>query len=236
MSKKLKALLLCAGFGTRLRPITNKIPKCLVKVNETTILENWLNKLENAGFSEVLINTHYLHNKVSDYLLSRKKSKIKIEVTYEEKLLGTAGTLIKNQEFFRDSKIALIHSDNMTNFKIRELIKADAYRPDNCLLTMLTFTTDTPESCGIVVCDHNNILREFYEKNLDPPSNIANAAIYVFDNILLDLLVKKYCHFKDFSKEVIPILIGKIFTYYTKEKLIDIGTPESLMKAKKIFN
>ena len=202
MSKKLKALLLCAGFGTRLRPITNKIPKCLVKVNETTILENWLNKLENAGFSEVLINTHYLHNKVSDYLLSRKKSKIKIEVTYEEKLLGTAGTLIKNQEFFRDSKIALIHSDNMTNFKIRELIKADAYRPDNCLLTMLTFTTDTPESCGIVVCDHNNILREFYEKNLDPPSNIANAAIYVFDNILLDLLVEKYCHFKDFSKEV----------------------------------
>ena len=68
MSKQLKALLLCAGFGTRLRPITNKIPKCLVKVNNKTILENWLNKLEDAGFSEVLINTHYLHKKVTDYL------------------------------------------------------------------------------------------------------------------------------------------------------------------------
>ena len=64
MKKKIRALLLSAGFGTRLRPLTNKIPKCLVKINEESLLINWLNKLEIIGCDEVLINTHYLSSQV----------------------------------------------------------------------------------------------------------------------------------------------------------------------------
>ena len=60
MQTKIKALLLSAGFGTRLRPITNQIPKCLVDINGQSLLLNWLYKLEKIGCNEVLINTHYL--------------------------------------------------------------------------------------------------------------------------------------------------------------------------------
>ena len=65
-------MLLCAGLGTRLRPITNNTPKCLVEINNKPILEYWL-QLEKVGCEEVLINTHYLNEKVSKYIAQRKK-------------------------------------------------------------------------------------------------------------------------------------------------------------------
>jgi mannose-1-phosphate guanylyltransferase len=95
----MKALLLAAGLGTRLRPITEKIPKCLVPINGVPLLDIWLEKLSNIGIEEFLINTHYLHQDVENFI-SKNKYKKKIKTTFEEKLLGTAGTLIKNKDFF----------------------------------------------------------------------------------------------------------------------------------------
>ena len=101
-----KALLLSAGFGTRLRPITLKTPKCLVKINNIPILEHWLLKLEQIGIEEVLINTHYLSKKVEEFLKIRAKSNLKITQVYEKNLYGTAGTLIKNKSLPR---LRLLH-------------------------------------------------------------------------------------------------------------------------------
>ena len=70
---KTKALLLSAGFGTRLRPITNNIPKCLVRINNIPILEHWLLKLENLGIDEVLVNKHYLAKQVEEFLRNQTK-------------------------------------------------------------------------------------------------------------------------------------------------------------------
>ena len=235
MKKPLKALLLCAGLGTRLRPITNNTPKCLVEINNRPILEYWLLQLEKVGCEAVLINTHYLNEKVSEYIAQRKKSNMRIEVRYEKSLLGTAGTLIENEFFFENSTIALIHSDNMTSFNLNNLLEAHKTRPVSCLLTMLAFTTDSPQNCGIVITDKKNILKGFFEKVDNPPSNIANGAIYIFDNELLHILVKKYSYFTDFSNQVIPIFIDRIFVHHTKETLIDIGTPNNLRKARELF-
>ena len=158
-----------------------------------------------------------------------------IQENYEEKLLGTAGTLIKHKEFFRDSRIIMIHTDNMTNFDLAELIKADEKRPKNCLMTMLTFETHSPQTCGIVDRDKDMIVRNFFEKVSNPPSNIANGAIYIFESNLLEELSGKASILFDFSKDVIPLFLGRIFTYHTQKDFIDIGTPENLSKAKKIF-
>ena len=156
-TKPLRALLLSAGFGMRLKPITNKIPKCLVEINNKPILEHWLSKLEKIGCEKVLVNSHYLHHQVNEYLLNRKKSEMVIELKYEKKLLGTAGTLIKNYEFFKNSKILMMHTDNITNFDICSFIDFDNERRDKCLFSMLTFKTNNPSSCGIVVTDENMI-------------------------------------------------------------------------------
>ena len=92
--KPLRALLLSAGYGTRLRPITDKKPKCLVEIDNKPIIEHWLEKLEEIGCEKVFINTHYLFEEVNKFIKSRKKSSMIIKTKYEKKL-GTAGTLIK---------------------------------------------------------------------------------------------------------------------------------------------
>ena len=97
MSFVFRALLLAAGYGTRLRPLTLDIPKCLVPVGGVPLLEHWLQKLENAGCESVLINTHYLSNK-ADFVQAREHSNMTIELVYEPELLGTVD-LKANKEF-----------------------------------------------------------------------------------------------------------------------------------------
>ena len=128
-NNKYKALLLSAGFGTRLRPLTNEFPKCLVKIKNIPILEHWLLKLEKIGIDEVLVNKHYLTEKVDEFLKKRAKSNLKITDVYEEQLCGTAGTLIKNKSFFYDSNILFIHVDNYTTSDLSGLLESFTKRP-----------------------------------------------------------------------------------------------------------
>ena len=229
-----KALLLAAGLGTRLEPITKNIPKCLVRVGNEPILGIWLNTLSKAGCESVLINTHYLSNQVEDYLKKKEFGNMQIVTSYESSLLGTAGTLIKNSDFFLGGNSMFIHADNFTNANIKELMQfhINTTIPKKKLLTMMTFKTDNPRSCGIVKVNKEGIVEKFYEKDKDYYGNIANAAIYCFDDNLIKYLLSKKESFYDFSKDVIPNLLGEIQTYHTKSLLIDIGTLESLEKAR----
>lgn len=236
MQKPIRALLLAAGFGTRLRPLTLNTPKCLVKINKKPILEYWLNKLEDIGIQNILINTHYLAEKVNYFLDNQYPQNKKIQKSHEDILLGTAGTLIANSEFFYNSIGIMIHSDNFTYMKLKDLVEAHQNRPKNCLITMLTFSSNNPESCGIVEIDKQGIVQAFHEKVINPPGNIANGAIYIFENDFLDWLKSNYPNAKDFSTDVLPFLVGKIFTYHTKMSYIDIGTLKTLKEARSIKN
>ena len=143
----MRALLLSAGFGTRLRPITNHTPKCLVPINGTPLLQIWLERLSAAGVQSFLINTHYLADKVKAFVEESDFRK-NIQLTYEDVLLGTAGTLISNIDFFQGQDGLLIHADNycLADFTAFEI--AHNNRPLGCLMTMMTFRTDDPSSCG----------------------------------------------------------------------------------------
>ena len=125
MDKTLKVLLLSAGLGTRLKPLTNKIPKCLVKINGKPLLHLWLEKLENLKCESILINTHYFPLKVNKAIHDWGGEKSKIYTTFEKELLGTAGTLIKHLDFFK----------NCIVFKIITLInplKLEFFVGDGC--------------------------------------------------------------------------------------------------------
>lgn len=231
---KIKALLLSAGIGSRLRPITLTTPKCLVEVNGIPILERWLKILEKNRVNSVLINKNYLYEKVEKFLAENNNFDMNIIQTFEKKLLGTAGTLIANSEFFKDSLGLLIHCDNFTDFNLKELIESHKNKPNNCLLTMLTFNTNNPSSCGIIEVDKNNVVKSFYEKNPNPPGNLANGAIYVFDYSFVNWIKNNFPTSKDFSTEIIPNLIGKIYVHQTESIFIDIGTKENLELANKL--
>ena len=229
----MKTILLAAGFGTRLRPITDTIPKCLVPIKGKPILQIWLDLLTKAGLSNFLINTHYLSENVVSFIQNCPQKNL-CKVKYEKELLGTAGTLLSNIDYLENEDCLLIHADNYCLADISEFIQAHQNRPKKCLMTMLTFITDKPSTCGIVEIDNNNIVVEFYEKISNPPGNLANGAVYILSAELIKILKIKFKNAIDFSNEIIPLFKNKIFTYETKEIFIDIGTVENYLSAQVI--
>jgi mannose-1-phosphate guanylyltransferase len=173
-----KALLLAAGEGTRLRPVTNTISKCLVPINGKPLLEYWLENLSKAGVDEFLINTSYLKEQVEEFVKTSKYAD-KITLVYEPKLLNTAGTLLANKEFFKNEAFMLVHADNLSFCDFKAFIDAHNTHPNGCDITMMTFKTDNPSACGIVELDSDGVVQKFHEKVKKPPSNLANGAVYI---------------------------------------------------------
>ena len=136
-----RALLLAAGLGTRLRPITDVIPKCLVEVGGQTLIGRWLVHLMHLGCNDVIINLHYKAQQVQSYLEKNAQSFSSINKTlaYEAELLGTAGTLLRHKNELKNSRVLMIHADNITNYDLKSLLFAHENRPNQCLMTMLLF-------------------------------------------------------------------------------------------------
>ena len=226
----MRAILLAAGLGTRLRPLTNDIPKCRVPINGEPLLGIWLARLSANGVGPFLVNTHYFSRKVENFIEQCNFSE-KITTIYEPELLGTAGTLLKNINFFNGEDGLLIHADNYCLENFERFLNAHQNRPAGCLMTMMTFITDDPRSCGIVELNEQNVVTKFHEKVASPPGNLANGAIYILSSQLLDQLKTKFSSAVDFSADVLPLLLGKIYAYKSQTGVIDIGTPESYRKA-----
>ena len=219
----MRALLLAAGFGTRLRPITDARPKCLVPIEGKPLLQIWLEKLTAAGIGPFLVNTHYLPEQVESYV-THSPFADRVTLVHEHTLLGTAGTLIRNLKFFSGEDALLIHADNFCLADMLQFSRAHDARPRECLMTMMTFRTNDPSSCGILELDARGVVLGFHEKQEHPPGNLANAAIYIVSSEMLSILEKSMSLATDFSNEIIPKMIGRIYTYQTNEIFADIGT------------
>ncbi len=226
----MKALLLAAGLGTRLRPITNTIPKCLVPINGKPLIEYWLENLSKAGINEFLINTHYFSEQVEAYV-NNSIYKDNVTLIYEKKLLNTAGTILANKHFFGEKPFMLVHADNLCFCSFTDFLKSHYNRPSSTYITMMLFKTDNPSSCGIVELDKNNVVQEFHEKVSSPPSNLANAAVYICESSVINTLISLNKQEIDFSLEVLPKYLGKINTYLNNVYLRDIGTIENYAKS-----
>lgn len=230
----MRALLLSAGLGTRLRPVTDHIPKCLVPINGRPLLSYWLELLVGAGIRKILINTHYLPESVNAYIDRSGYSEF-IATVFEEKLLGTGGTLLRNRRFFEGGPIMLIHADNLSMFDVSGFMQAYVQRPAGVEITMMTFTTDSPESCGIVELDQLGVVRAFHEKVGNPPGRLANAAVYIVSPAVIDFIASLGKEVVDFSTEVLPHYLGRINTFHNPVYHRDIGTVESLRRAEKEY-
>jgi mannose-1-phosphate guanylyltransferase len=229
----MRALLLAAGLGTRLRPITDTVPKCLVPIHGKPLLEYWLDALcGSAFFDQVLINTHYLSTAVENFI-SVSPWRASVKLVHEEKLLGTGGTVLENRDFFSEEPFLVAHADNLTRFNVRAFLDAHSHRQPNSELTMMTFDTDFPETCGIVEQDKNGVVYAFHEKSLSPPGKRANAAVYIFEPTVIDFLASFNKKVIDLSTEVIPKFLGRIQSYHNADYHRDIGNIKSLLLAEK---
>lgn len=228
----MKAMLLAAGFGFRLRPLTDTIPKCLVPVGGKPLLQIWLERLSAAGITEFLINTHYLASQVQAFVRQSEFAD-QIQLVHEPELLGTAATLANNIDFFNGEDGFLIHADNYCLADFSALINAHRQRSSVSLMTMMTFDAPDPTQCGIVELD-GNIVIQFHEKQPSPPGRCANAAVYLLGSDLLSTFKDDFPGVSDFSTEVIPRLLGRFGTFHTQTVLIDVGTPAAYRRANQI--
>lgn len=231
----MRALLLCAGLGTRLRPLTEFLPKCLVPINGRPLLDFWIDSLLSQGIEEILINTHYHADLVEDYL-KRSSWHMRVSLVYEERLLGTGGTLLANRAFFEDKRTLLVHADNLTRFDCQHFKRYHDARPSTAALTMMLFRSPAPSTCGIVELGDNGIVQAFHEKVPNPPGNLANAAVYLLEPEVITFMDKLGKTEIDFSTEVLPYFVGRMATCLNESYHRDIGTIASWQEAQKDFD
>lgn len=225
-----KAILLSAGFGTRLKPITDTIPKCLVPINGKPLLQIWLEELSKAGIKEFLINSHYLSEQVVNFI-DNSAFKEQVTLIHEPELLGTLGTLKNNQSFWQNENVLIAHADNLCFASWQSFYNQFESRPNGCVGTMMLFESDNPKSCGVVKLDEQLRVIEFHEKVENPPTNLANGAIYLFDDNLASAIDELPASASDISIDLLPSLLNKINSWKNDKYLRDIGTPESLCLA-----
>lgn len=220
----MKAFLMAAGMGTRLKPLTDNIPKCLVPINGKPLLAWWIDLLEKHNVDEVLINLHYLPELVENFVKTYK-TRVKINLVYEKELRGSAGTLLTNKEFVKDEKcFYILYADNLTSINLLEFLAE--FEKSNHPFGMVLFRSDNPESCGIAELNNTKTIIGFEEKPKNPKSNLANAGIYLASPEILDLIPIK--DVADIGFDLLPKLVNKMFGYETKEFFIDIGTFKNL--------
>jgi len=229
----MRALILAAGLGTRLRPLTETVPKCLVPLGGRPLLDHWLELLLGSGVVErVLVNTSWLSEVVRAHVAASPWRE-QVELVHEARLLGTGGTVLANRDWFGPGPLMVIYGDNLSRFDPAAFLACHRSRPAGCVITMMTFITDTPRSCGIVVLDQRGIVQAFHEKVADPPGNQANAAVFIFEPAVIERIATLGTAEIDLSCQVLPLFLGRIATFPNTVYHRDIGTPESLSRAQR---
>lgn len=223
-------LLLAAGFGTRLKPLSNNWPKCLMPIHGYPLLGYWLDSLLACGIKRIFVNTHF-HREIVSSFIKRETYRKYVHEFYEPQLLGTAGTIraVRNS-FDVNRPLLVIHADNFCNLDLYSMAtQAEKIFKDPYDLVMLTFRTRFPESCGICTVDEE-VLIGFEEKPEKPTSNLANAAVYFMHPRCLDWLGER-SSIRDMSTEVIPAFLGKTKILEHAGFMHDIGTLAALRRA-----
>jgi mannose-1-phosphate guanylyltransferase len=222
--------LLAAGLGTRLRPITDTTPKCLVEIGGRPLLDIWLDALTKAGVHQVLVNTHHLAAQVEAHVGDRSTPPV-VQLSHEPVLLGSAGTLLANRDFVSDDDMFLvINADNLTDFDLGVLI--DAHRAGGTIATLSVFRAPRPSECGIVEVAADGRVVGFVEKPANPPSDLANAGMYAFHPSVLDDIPDRTPH--DIGFDLLPRLVGRARAVALDDDCYfrDIGSPVALELAR----
>ena len=235
LKKPLRAFLLSAGLGTRLRPLTDEIPKCLLPVRGRPLLRIWLEHLERHGIDEVVVNTHWHHEKVDDFLNDYEPSRLKIIPFHEPTLLGSAGTLLANKTWVGNgAPFFILYGDNLTDVNLGTML---AFHCQHGLpFTLGVFRAEDPRRCGIAETEDDGLVTDFVEKPEHPKSDKAAAGIYVADSRIYEFFPKEGSAESplDLGLHVIPRMVRKMKAYHI-DFLMDIGTPRSYLDAQELW-
>lgn len=228
----MKALLLAAGEGTRLRPLTERMPKPMLPLGGRPLLEHLVNLLRVHGVTEIAINLHYKPEAIVDHFGDGSAFGVRVTYSREETLLGSAGAAKSLEDFF-DGTFLVIYGDVLTNVDLTQLAKL--HRGREATATLAVYEVEDPTRCGVVDVDAAGQVQRFVEKPSpgEVDSSLANAGVYCLEPGVLDHVAPNTA--SDFGHDVFPRLIEAQQTVIAHQDpsayFLDIGSPQRYEEA-----
>lgn len=198
----MKAMIFAAGLGTRLRPLTNNIPKALVPLNGIPLLELAIRRLKYYGFNEIIINVHHFAEKIMAFLEEKNNFDIEIHISNEEKILLDTGGGLKNAAWFlKDEPFLVVNADIVTSLNLAEMVK---FHQEHSFLA--TLAVQTRESSRQMMFNDQNLLsgwknhqtgEEIISRQIENPTFYSFSGIHVINPEIFELMPEE---------EIFPIM------------------------------
>ena len=213
----MKAIVLCGGKGTRLRPYTYTIPKPMLPLGKKPILQYVLASLKRAGVTEAYLTVGYLHEQIEDYFKEGNKTGMRLHYSIEQSEMGTAGSILPLEKKL-DAPFVVMMGDHLSNLDIAAVIAA--HRKSGNIATIALNKKGVPLEYGVADLDASGNVDRFREKPI--VENYVNTGVYVFEPEIFKYIKPG----EDFANNVFPRLLdsgekigGFVFTDYW----LDIG-------------
>lgn len=207
-----RAMIMAAGVGSRLDPLTRIVPKPLVPIVGRPVMEYCLLWLKRHGLKELVANLHHLPEEIKNHFGDGQEWGFDLHYSFEEQLLGTAGGVKKNEEFLRPGTFLVASSDGLTDIDLPDLL--NFHRAKKSLATIALREIKETSQYGVVVTDEAGRIVAFQEKPhpAQALSNLVNTGIYVFEPAIFDYIPAG--QFFDFGKQLFPLLVAKRLPFY----------------------
>ncbi len=225
----MQAVILAAGRGTRLQPITDTIPKAMVLINGKPQLEILIDQLKTVGVNDITIVVHYMKEKIINHFGDGSRFNVKIRYVEQKEMLGTANAVLCTEPFVKDQKFFLIYCDSLFETDLLErLLKHKSDGVFTCR------EVKDPSRFGILMIEGNKVVK-FIEKPEHPPSHLASFSVFIMTNKIFEACkkIKPGPKGEYWLTDAIQLLIdgGTIFEYEVSKHILDIGTHEQLAEA-----
>lgn len=229
----MKALFLAGGKGTRLKPLTNQLPKPMVPIMGKPLLERNMTNLKNCDIREMVLSTCYQPHYIEKYFGDGSRHGLKIHYVCEDVPLGTGGA-IKNTEMYYDDSFLIFNSDILSDINLKDMIQY--HKDKSAAVTIAVTQVENPSMYGVIEYDKKSYAVSFKEKPQphELTSNYINAGIYVFQPEVLKEIPSG--RVVSVEREIFPLLLQKgykIAVYKGGSYWMDIGTPEKYLQSHK---
>ncbi|WP_241423590.1 sugar phosphate nucleotidyltransferase [Candidatus Contubernalis alkaliaceticus] len=217
-------MILAAGLGTRLRPLTNVVSKPMVQLAGRPCLEHTVRLLKKHGVNEVMVNIHYFPELIREYFGDGSSFGVDMNYSYEKELMGTAGGLKKVESFFKNDTVLIISGDGLTDIHIQDYYRF--HKEKGCIATLALKRVENPQQYGVVKLNEDSTINIFQEKPKieEAVSNLANTGIYLFEPEVFQHIPEDT--FYDFGKQLFPKFVEsriKMAGYQMEGYWCDIG-------------
>ncbi|MHB0912520.1 MAG: nucleotidyltransferase family protein [Armatimonadota bacterium] len=220
----MKAMILAAGVGSRLDPLTRGLPKPLVPIINKPVMEHIVELLARNGFTQIMVNLYYHGDQIKEYFGDGSKWGVKIQYSEEDRLWGDAGSVKKCEKFF-DRTFLVVGGDDLADIDLKRLVKQ--HKEHKAICTIALSLVDDPAEYGIVLINERGKITRFLEKPKGEVifSNMANTGVYLFEPEIFELIPKGTTY--GFGNNVFPLLLEQKRRFYghlTSSYWKDVGS------------